>query len=78
MNVKDATGCLAPVVLLLQQYDPDIAYRPGRENSNADSLSIARRPYSTCELSLLKKEDSQVVKTRQMQRRDPELVQRND
>ena len=64
MNVKDATGCLAPVVLLLQQYDLDIAYRPGRENSNADSLS--RRPYNTCELSSLQKEDSQMVKTRQM------------
>ena len=65
-----------PWSLLLQRYDLDIAYRHGRENSNADSLS--RRPYSTCELSLLQKEDSQVVKTRQMQRCDPELVQRND
>jgi len=62
--------------LLLQQYDLDIAYRAGRENNNADSLP--KRPYSTCELSLLQKEDSQMVKTRQMQRRDPELVQRND
>ena len=76
MNVEDATGRVARWSLLLQQYDFDIVCRPGRENSNADSLS--RRPYNTCELSSLQKEVSQMVKTRQMQRRDPELSEMID
>ena len=76
MNVKDGTGRLARWSLLLQQYDFGVAYRPGRENSKADSLS--RRPYNTCELSSLQKEDSQMVKTRQMQRRDLELSEMID
>ena len=71
MNVKDATGRLARWALLLQKYDFDIVYRPGTQNGNADGLS--RRPYETCELSSLQREDPQVVKTREMQRCDPEL-----
>ena len=43
MNIKDATGRLARWSLLLQQYDFEIVYRPGKEHGNADSLS--RRPY---------------------------------
>ena len=42
MNVKDATGRLARWSLLLQQYDFDIVHRPGKEHSNADSLSRRR------------------------------------
>ena len=45
MNVKDATGRLARWSLLLQQYNFEIVHRPGKEHSNADSLS--RRPYET-------------------------------
>ena len=41
--IKDATGRLARWSLLLQQYDFEIVYRPGKEHGNADSLS--RRPY---------------------------------
>ena len=36
MNIKDATGRLARWSLLLQQYDFDIVYRPGKQNCNAD------------------------------------------
>jgi len=39
MNIKDATGRLARWSLLLQQYDFEIVYRPGKEHGNADSLS---------------------------------------
>ena len=45
MNVKDATERLAKWSLLLQQYNFEIGHRPGKEHSNADSLS--RRPYET-------------------------------
>ncbi|KAL9976989.1 hypothetical protein ACROYT_G014344 [Oculina patagonica] len=56
MNVKDATGRLARWSLLLQQYDFEIVHRPGREHSNADSLS--RRPYeANTHLGSLQKED---------------------
>ena len=72
MNVKDATGRLARWPLLLQQHNFDIIHRPGREHSNADSLS--RRPYETSSgLSSLQKEESQFAKTRELQRRDPDL-----
>ena len=72
MNVKDATGCLARWSLLLQQYDFDIVHRPGKEHSNVDSLS--RRPYETKpDLSSFQQEDPQLARTREMQRRDPEL-----
>ncbi len=72
MNVKDATGRLARWSLLLQQYDFDIVHRPGREHSNADSLS--RRPYELDSCSnTLQKEDPQLTRTREFQKRDPEL-----
>ena len=72
MNVKDATGRLARWSLLLQQYDFEIVHRPGKEHSNADSLS--RRPYEvdSC-LNSLQKEDHQLARTKEFQRRDPEL-----
>ncbi|KAL9979865.1 hypothetical protein ACROYT_G017589 [Oculina patagonica] len=67
MNVKDATGRLARWSLLLQQYDFEIVHRPGREHSNADSLS--RRPYeANTHLGSLQKEDPQVTRTRELQR----------
>ena len=68
MNVRDATGRLARWALLLQQYDFDIVHRPGKIHGNADNLS--RRRFDTCDMSSLQK-DSQVVRTREMQRRDP-------
>jgi len=57
MNVKDATGRLARWSLLLQHYDFDTVYPPGKQNGNADGLS--RRPYETCELSALQRDDPQ-------------------
>ena len=72
MNVKDATGRLARWSLLLQQYDFDIVHRCGKEHSNADSLS--RRPYgANPDLSSFQQEEPQVARTRELQRRDPEL-----
>ena len=72
MNVKDTTGRLARWSLLLQQYDFDIVHRPGKEHSNADSLS--RRPYGTNpDLNSLQQEEPQVARTRELQRRDPKL-----
>lgn len=70
MNVKDATGRLARWSLLLQQYNFEIVHRPGKEHSNADSIS--RRPYRpvACHnppnkdsLSYLEKADSQLART---------------
>jgi len=75
MNVKDATGRLARWSLLLQQCDFDTVYRPGKQNGNADGLS--RRPYETCELSALQRDDPQTAKTRELQRRDIELRENN-
>ena len=71
MNVKDATGRGARWSLILQQYDFDIVYRPGKQNGNVDGLS--RRPYETCELSARQCDDPQTAKTRELQRRDIEL-----
>ena len=72
MNVKDATGRLARWSLLLQQYNFEVVHRPGKAHSNADSLS--RRPYEfSADVSSLQKEDNQEAKTRELQRRDPEL-----
>ena len=72
MDVKDATGLFARLSLLLQQYDFEVIHRPGKVHSNADSLS--RRPYEfSADVSLFQKDDSQEAKTRELQRRDPEL-----
>ena len=71
MNVKDASGRLATWALLLQQYDFEIVHRPGKVHGNADSLS--RRPYVTSEFNSLQRDDPQVSKAREMQRRDVEL-----
>ena len=60
------------MALLLQQYDFNIVYSPGRIYGNADCLS--RRPYDSCEISSLKKEEPQTPHTQEMQRRDPELA----
>ena len=76
MNVKDATGRLARWSLLLQQYDFDIVYRPGKQNDNADDLS--RRPYETCGLSALQRDDPQSAKTRELQSCDIELSEITD
>ena len=43
MSVKRPSGRLSRWSLLLQQYDFDIIYRPGKQNGNADALS--RRYY---------------------------------
>lgn len=50
-----------------------IVHRPGKIHVNADSLS--GRPFDTCDMSSLQSKDSQVVRTREMQRRDPGLSQ---
>ena len=72
MNVKDATGRLARWSLLLQQYNFEIVHRPGKEHNNADSLS--RRPYEASpDVSSFQKEDPQVARTKELQKRDPEL-----
>ena len=76
MNIKDATGRFARWSLLLQQHDFDIVHRPGKIHGNAGSLS--RRPFDTCDLSSLQNENSQVARTREMQRRDPDLSQMID
>ena len=76
MNVKDASGRLARWALLLQQYDFNIVHRPGGNHGNADCLS--RRPYDSCEISSLKKEEPQTPHTQEMQRRDPELAEMID
>ena len=60
------------MALLLQQYDFNIVYRPGRIHGNADCLS--RRPYDSFEIRSLKKEEPQTPHTPEMQRRDPELA----
>ena len=39
MSIKEPTGKLARWALLLQEFDIDISYRPGRINQNADCLS---------------------------------------
>ena len=78
MNVKDSTGRLARCSLLLQQYYFEIIHHPGKEHSNADSLSL--RPYRTgysqgfIEItSKGRSPNKKKKKTRQLQRRDPEL-----
>ncbi|PFX15398.1 Retrovirus-related Pol polyprotein from transposon opus [Stylophora pistillata] len=68
MNVKDASGRLARWALLLQQYDFEIVHRPGKMHGNADSLS--RRPYDTRECNSIQKDEPQVAKVRELQRRD--------
>ena len=55
----------------MQKYDFNIVHRPGRIQSNAYCLT--RRPYDSCEISSLKKEEPQTSQTQEMQRRDPEL-----
>ena len=50
MNVKDLSGRLTKMALLLQQYDFDIVHRIGKIHGNTDYLS--RRPYD-CEMSLI-------------------------
>ena len=66
MNVKDASGRLARWALLLQHYDFNIIHRLGRIHVNADCLS--RRPYDSCEISSLKKEEPQTPHTQEMQK----------
>ena len=61
MNVKDASDRLARWALLLQQYDFNIVHRPGRIHGNTYYLS--RRPYDSCEISSLKKEEPQTPHT---------------
>ena len=62
MNVKDKTGHLARWSLLLQQYDFDTVHRPGKEHSNANSLS--QRPYgANPDLSSLQQEEPQIKRT---------------
>ena len=39
MTVKEPTGRLARWALLLQEFDIEITYRPGKTNQNADCLS---------------------------------------
>ena len=56
----------------MQQYNFNIVHRPGRIHGNADCLS--RRPYDSCEISSLKKEEPQTPHTQVMQKRDPELA----
>ena len=72
MNVKDASGRLARWALLLQQYDFNIVHRPSRIHGNADCLS--RRPYDSCKMISLKKEEPRTSHTQEMQRRDPEIA----
>lgn len=71
MNVKDASGRLARWALLLQQYDFEIVHRPGKMHGNADSLS--RRPYDTRECNSIQKDEPQVAKVQELQRRDFDL-----
>ena len=48
-----------------------ICFSPWKTNGNADSLS--RRPYETCELSALQRDDPQTATIRELRRRDIEL-----
>ena len=45
LNSEEPTGKITRWALLLQSYDYDIEYRPGRQNCSADALS--RRTYET-------------------------------
>ena len=43
LNSKETTGKITKWALLLQSYNYDVEYRPGRQNGSADALS--RRTY---------------------------------
>ena len=68
LNMKNANGRLARWSLLIQQYDFEIIHRPGKYNSNADSLS--RRPYNICRIS---SKETDVTEIAEKQRRDQDL-----
>ena len=73
MNITSPVGRLARWALLLQQYNFDVVYRPGKTHGNADGLS--RRHYEKCELYVIKRRDTPDVhdKIYVCQRRDREL-----
>ena len=70
MNMKDATGRLARWSLLIQQFDFEIIHRPGKDHTNADSLS--RRPYDICKLSEQATETKEIF---EKQRKDQNLAE---
>ena len=73
MNASNLSGRLARWSLMLQQFNFDVIYRPGKSHGNADGLS--RRQYEKCDLYALRQHKNVNVNDKAyiFQRRDRKL-----